>query len=521
MFINEKNATRYTLYVMLLSFIGRFAIGKWTGLGIGESYYYGGARILSLSYFDQPPFFMWVSGILMRVFGETSLVLRLPALVSFFGTSWIIFLITKKLFNKVAGFYAVLFISISGVFVLAGTWFQPDAFLMFFWVCYVYCLIQIIFLHKEEVKANLKTIYYWFVLSGIALGLTILSKYHAIFLVIGLFLFISTNKNYRHWLIHPGLYLSIFISLLFAIPIFIWNYEHHFASFLFQGSRALDGGNFKIHFDWFFRSILGQSLWLLPWIWVPLIMELIKSFKLRQVNSTYAFCFWLAITPIVFFTIITLWADLQYHFHWQAPGYMMLFIPLGKMIQEKLEGESKYRLIIKRWIIGSVAFTVIAFSFLAIHMQTGFWTWYGPKWIAMHTGGGAYDATMDGYDYTDLKDVFSNNGWLKDPNLFVGTTKWWMSGKVDWALKGNKDIICFNQDARNYIYFSNEKNLIGKNAIVITKGEDPAIKNVIPYCDSLKQIQGVEIKRSGVSELTLNLYYCKNFHNIENLPYTK
>lgn len=519
MLITEKNAAKYTLGIIFLAFIGRFLIAAFTGLGIGESYYYGGARMLSLSYFDQPPLFMWLSGILMRIFGETSLVLRMPALLMFMGTSWLLFLITKKLFSVIAGFYSVLFINISGVFVLAGTWFQPDAPLMFFWLCYVYCLIQIIFIQKKELKNNKAWAYYWWIMSGIALGLTILSKYHAIFLVIGLVLFLITSKNYRYWLWHPGLYLSIIISLFFAIPVFIWNYQHHFASFLFQGSRALDGGAFNIHFDWFFRSILGQSLWILPWIWVPLIIELFKAFKLRKINSTYSFCFWMAITPIIFFTVVTLWADLQYHFHWQAPGYMMLFIPLGKMIQDKLNEGIKYAKIIKRWIKWSVWFTVVVFTILALHMQTGFWTWYGPKWISVHTGGGAYDATMDGYDYNDLKDIFIKNGWLHDDNLFVGTTKWWMSGKVDWALKGNKDIICFNKDARNYAYFSDPKNLLAKNAIIVTKGDDPTIVNVMPYCSSLDRMQDVVIKRSEVPELNLQLYYCSNFHNIEKLPY--
>ena len=519
--LTENNATRYTLWVILAAFIFRFFIAKDTGLGIGESYYFGGARVLALSYYDQPPFFMWLSGGLMRIFGETNLVLRLPALFMFSGTSWILFLITRKFFGAAAGFYSVLLISISGVFFLSGTWFQPDAPLMFFWICYVYCLTQIIFLPKnfKSVDPGLRRddnvgVYSWWMLSGLALGFTILSKYHAIFLVIGLFLFLITSKQSKHWLSHPGLYLSIIISLIVALPVFIWNFEHHFASFVFQGGRALSGGgHFQLHFDWFFRSILGQSLWITPWIWVPLILQLFKSYKLRNTDYRYGFCFWMALTPIVFFTVVTLWADLQYHFHWQAPGYMMLYIPLGQMVVERMQLNAKWHTIMRRWLTFTITFTSFVFIVLAVHTQTGFWTWYGPKWMGRTANGVNYDQTMEGYDYTDLMPVFEKNGWLTDPNIFVGVNHWWLSGKVDWALKGKKDVVCFDRDARNYMYFSDPNKLVGKDAIIISRGEDKAlIPSIKPFCTTFTRLPDVAIMRSNVDEVDMQLYKCTNFH---------
>lgn len=513
--ITPENAGKCTLLLIAIAFIFRFCIATWTGLGIGESYYFGGARILSLSYYDQPPFFMWLSGILMRIFGETTLVLRLPALFMFSGTSWILYLISKKFWSSVAGFYTVLLISISGVFFLSGTWFQPDAPLMFFWICYVYSLIQIIFMDKAELKLannNLKA-YSWWIMSGLALGFTILSKYHAIFLVIGLFLFLVNSNKSKHWLAHPGLYLSILISLIVALPVFIWNYEHHFASFLFQGGRALDSGKFHLHFDWFFRSILGQSLWITPWIWVPLILQLFKSYKLRNIDYRYGFCFWMALTPIVFFTVVTLWADLQYHFHWQAPGYMMLYIPLGKMVQDRLMESERWRTIMNRWLAFTVVFTSFIFIVLAVHTQTGFWTYYGPKWMGRMANGVNYDQTMEGYDYNDLMTTFKQNGWLDNPNIFVGTTHWWMSGKVDWALKGKKDVVCFDHDSRNYMYFADPTKLIGKDAIIISRGRDDTLMtNVAPFCDKFIALPDVAIMRSNVDEVDLSIHKCKNFH---------
>ena len=510
--INSTNAKQFTLAIILITFIFRFLIAKYTGLGIGESYYFGGARILELSYYDQPPLFMWLSGILMRIFGETNLVLRLPALFMFSGTSWLLFKTTEKIFDRISGFYAVLLISFSGVFFLSGVWFQPDAPLMFFWMAYVYALTQIIFIGNTNIKSNKNKIYLWWIISGILLGFTILSKYHAIFLIIGLFLFLINSKQSKHWLKHPGLYLSILVSFIVSLPVLIWNLEHHFASFLFQGGRAFSNDGLKIHFDWFFRSILGQSLWITPWIWLPLIFQLKKSFNLRNVNPAYGFCFWLALTPIVFFTVVTLWADLQYHFHWQAPGYMMLYIPLGKMASDCIIKNAKWQKIISRWLISSVIVTSSILILLAVHMQTGFWTWYGPKWLANKASHINYDQTMEGYDYNDLMTTFQKNGWINNPNIFVGTIHWWMSGKVDWALKGKKDVVCFDSDARNYMYFSDPNQLVGKDAIIINRDKNQFPTQVLPFCDTLTRLPDVAIIRSGIDEVHLELYKCTNFH---------
>ena len=519
--ITNENAARYTFFFIIAALLFRAILANYTGFGIGESYYFGGARVLELSYVDQPPLFMWLSGLLMRVLGETTLVLRLPALLFLSGTSWILFLMTRRFFNAAAGFYAVFFLNLSGVFFLSGVWFQPDAPLLFFWMAYAYCLTQIIFIDKSERgRSSQKTFYAWWILSGLMLGFTILSKYHAIFLVMGLFLFLITAPRSRHWLFHPGIYLSLLISLLIASPIFIWNAQHHWISFLFQGDRALNHGVFHLHLDWFFRSFLGQALWILPWIWVPLVLQLFKAYVLRNKDPYYGFCFWMALTPVVFFTVVTLWADLQYHFHWQAPGYMMLYILLGKMVSDRITQNERWHRRIRRWLIFTLVFTVGVFSILALHMQTGFWTAYGPKVLSTRLEHRQipYDPTMDGYDFTDLMTAFEKRGWLHDPNIAVGTTSWIMTGKIDWALKGKKEIVSFDQDSRNYMYFFDPDKVVGKNLIIVTWDRgDFATTSIAPFCEKFTRLPDVEITRHGVNELNLWIYECHHFHLGKNV----
>ncbi len=523
--LTEANARSFTIILIVVTFFIRLLIAAYTGLGNGESYYFRGAIHLDWSYFDQPPLFFWLGGASIRIFGLNNFGLRFPTVLLFAGTSWYLFLLTRKLFNAAAGFWAVVVMNLSALFTVGvACWYQPDGPLMFFWLLSTWYIIKVLGIGEPK-PLNPKTesgkVYRLWIIIGICMGLATLSKYHVLFLFAGVFMFIATNKKQRHWLTHPGPYLAIIITILMATPVIWWNYNHNWISFVWQGSRAGTRNEaFKIHFDWFLRSIAGQAAWLLPWIWFPTVRQLFIAYK-QRVQLIYSFTFWMAVLPIVFFTVLTLWADLQYHFHWQAPGYMMLFMPLGFAIDKALNSTDKKRVrLTRRWLNFSIYFTIITITVLGLHMVTGFWQSYGPKWV-VSLGGGEIDPTIQGVDYNDIMTRFEKEGWIKNNKVFAGSTRWWLAGKVDWALKGKKDIVCFNRDARNLAFLVDPKTLIGKDAVLI--GEAHAYNETVyddakPFFDSITRLPDIPIIRGGVVEEHLQVYYCKNFHQAAASP---
>src|SRR6187402_607978 len=522
--LTEANARSFTIALIVITFFIRLLIAAYTGLGNGESYYFRGAIHLDWSYFDQPPLFFWLGGLSIRIFGLNNFGLRLPTVLLFAGTSWYLFLITKKLFNAAAGFWAVVVMNLSALFTIGvACWYQPDGPLMFFWLLSTYYIIKVLGIGEEQTLApNSRKVYWLWVVIGICMGLATLSKYHVLFLFAGVFLFIATNKKQRHWLTHPGPYLAIVITIIMAFPVIWWNYKHNWISFVWQGSRAGTRNEaFKIHFDWFFRSIGGQAAWLLPWIWFPTVRQLFIAYK-QRLQAIYSFTFWMAVLPIVFFTVLTLWADLQYHFHWQAPGYMVLFMPLGFAIDKALNNnaDQKRQRLTRRWLNSSMYFTVITIIVLGLHMVTGFWQNYGPKWV-VSLGGGKIDPTIQGVDYDDVMTRFEKEGWIKNDKVFAGSTRWWLAGKVDWALKGKKDIICFNRDPRNLAFLVDPKTLIGKDAVIIGEAhayDETIYDDATPFFDSITKLKDIPIIRAGVVEEHLQVYYCKNFHQAAKSP---
>jgi hypothetical protein len=519
-----ERSTIYTLLLIIITLLSRLVIISFTGLGVGESSYFRSAKYLQLSYLEHPPLFFWIGGLAIRLLGENTFALRLPTVLMFAGTSWFLYQIGKRLFSVWAGFFAVLLVNISFVFTVSvACWFQPDAPLMFFWTACIYCIIQTI--HPLEdyhtaivLRKNYKTYFGW-ILVGITLGFASLSKYHIIFLIIGVFVFFLSHKEQRHWIWHPGPYIALLISFIFSLPVFIWNSQNDWISFVNRVSRAGSAGAFTLHFDWFFSDIAGQAVWLLPWIWVPLVWQIPK---LPRAGKASSFCFWTAIFPILFFTLVALWRNPQGHFHWPAPGYMMLFIPLGSSVEKRFfSAEEDYSTTIF-WLVTSAILTVFIVALLTVHMTTGIWTYYGPKWGA-HKFANKPDPTMDGVDYDDVRIRFEKEGWLRKNNLFVGATRWWLAGKVDWALRAKKDFIVFNSDPLNYAFFSNPEKLKDYDAIVISRNHERTIKEVVEkFFNKVERLKDIEIVRAGVSEISLQVYYCTAFRlpvqSMEHIP---
>ena len=123
------------------------------------------------------------------------LALRVPFIALFAGTTWLLFLLGKRLFGAWAGFWAALLLNLSPIFTLSvGLFFQPEGPLMFFWVACAWCLAHVL------LGAPARRALGWWAAAGAMLGLGMLSKYAAVLLVAGAGLYVLTRREQRHWL---------------------------------------------------------------------------------------------------------------------------------------------------------------------------------------------------------------------------------------------------------------------------------------------------------------------------------
>ena len=87
------------------------------------------------------------------------------------------------------------------------------------------------------------------IVAGVFAGLAMLSKYHGVFVLAGTFLFLLTSPPHRKWLLRPGPYVGAAIAIAMFAPVIIWNREHGWTSFVFQGTRATGRGGIHLGFD--------------------------------------------------------------------------------------------------------------------------------------------------------------------------------------------------------------------------------------------------------------------------------
>ncbi len=499
------------LWLIVVGSLARLAAAWNGGLCWGESYHFSSALRPSLSYFDHPPLSILLGSLSLALTGEVGpLVLRWPFIALFAGTTWLMFLLGRRLFGRWPGFYAALLLNLSPVFSLSvGIFLQPDGPLMFFWLACVWCLAHLL------VGPPAARPLAWWAAAGAMLGLALLSKYQALLLVVGAGMWVLTRRDQRRWLAHPGPYLALAIAALLFSPVLAWNAQHRWASFLFQSTRGLDdyGG---LHLGWVLWNVGGQSLELLPWIWAALVVELVRSFGCRASQPQRPFIAWLAVTPIVLFTAVAAYASAgQAHFHWGMAGYILLFLPLGDTVHRGLaRGSAFYR----RALAATAVIAPLVLIVAVTHTTTG---WLNRLRLSEALAR-VEDPTLECIDFTGLERAFAERGLLGRSDVFVFSDWWFRTGKVDYALKGKLPVLAFNaRDPRGFAFFDRSERWLGKDGILVTT--KTSAKEVADhygrYFARISPLGEVAVGRGGRTEMTLYLYRCEELQTPYPRPY--
>ena len=263
------------------------------------------------------------------------------------------------MYGPLAGFLAALALNLTGYYGLAASTFAlPDGPLLFFWLLTIDRLMI-------AIEAPGQTVPWVWV--GLAWGGAMLSKYHAVFLPAGTFLFLLLNPSMRRLLKRPGPYLAIGLGLLVFSPVVFWNARHGWVSFLFQGGRAV--GGLVPRPGYLATAILAQAAYLFPWIWVPLIIilwQMVRNWKrLESSHEQLAVC--LAALPLGVFTAVACFRPVLPH--WGLIGLASLFPTLGRSWQRQLTSRPR---VTSRWLAVERVFPIVLLGLTIVEHHTGF-----------------------------------------------------------------------------------------------------------------------------------------------------
>ena len=500
-----------TGWLIALTALLRLLVAATGHLCYGESYYFAYVRRPSLSYFDHPPLSFWLGSLSVRLLGNPGpLALRLPFVLMFAATTWLFFLIGRRLFGAWPGFYATLLMNAAPAFSLrVGFWLGPEGPLMLFWLACIWCLIELLL--TEPVPHPFR----WWGAAGLMLGLGLLSKYLMGLLLPTVALYVMSRPDLRRWLLRPGPYLALLVALLVVTPVLVWNAQHGWISLLWQGQRGVAFRGIRL--DRMLWNVAGQSIELLPWLWIGLVGELGRILLTwRTAGPERRFIGCLAALPILLFTGIAAYAPIGNHFYWGMVGYLLLFLPLGETVHRALERGS---LLARRWLRASVILGLAVMTIAVTHTATG-WLKAVPSALARPFVG-LPDPTLECIDWTELQEALAARGILDRRHLFLFTDRWFRSGKVEYALRGAMPVLCLHGDPRGWAFFERSEGWVGQEGILITEKTD--LKQVADaygsYCAGIDPMPPVVISRGGRPEVTLHLYRCKRLLRPYPRPY--
>lgn len=302
--------------VLLLGLAARLLLALILPPGYDEAYYQFYGLHPALSYFDHPAavgLWSWISDHL----GGQLLALRLPCLISYtVALTWMSGA-TERWFGRQAALRAVLLGSLSPLlFACGGLLLLPDSPLLLT----IAALMRWLADQPQPLPLRARD----GVILGLILGLMTLGKYHALLILLGLLGFSLSRSSSRRLWATPWPWLAGLIWALISAPLWLWNLDHQWVSFLFQGARTTAQPGF--HLEGSLLFLLTQALLVFPTIALPLGLGLMPRRRPDRMTQERQLLRWLALPQLLVFLFLA--GRMQVLSSWLVPCWFLL-LPLA------------------------------------------------------------------------------------------------------------------------------------------------------------------------------------------------
>ena len=245
-FVKNLKFAQIWIIALVLKIIG----AVWLPFANDEAYYWTWGHHVQLSYFDHPGMVGWLFwlGSFVENFGNAA---RLPGVLLAHVTLLIWREILKPYLDEKQMNFWLIFMLCSPFFGIGSLIVTPDIPLLFFWSLSLLILLRLL----ENPRASL------YLAFGASLGLGFCSKYLIVLFVPIALIWLAASGEWRkvRWIYAP---LTIVTGLVFCFPVLYWNYQHEWASFVFQLNHGL--AQEKRSLSWPIEYVAGQIGILFP-----------------------------------------------------------------------------------------------------------------------------------------------------------------------------------------------------------------------------------------------------------------
>ncbi|MEY9879761.1 4-amino-4-deoxy-L-arabinose transferase-like glycosyltransferase [Bradyrhizobium sp. USDA 328] len=225
-----------------------------------EAYYWTWSKETALSFLDHPPGIAWMIRLSTAILGDTALGVRFGGIVAMLVTQLLLADIVRRLTHDArAIMFAVLMPEAALYYGLLMAKVAPDVAMIPFAVAMMWSLVRL----AQGGDGR------WWLAAGLFAGLSMLSKFTAIMFAPAVAAFLLVPDWRWRWLRSPYPYLAVLVAIAAFSPVLIWNAQHDWASFRFQGVRAT--ANYGISL----RTIgdyIGLQFGLVGFVMLPVVL---------------------------------------------------------------------------------------------------------------------------------------------------------------------------------------------------------------------------------------------------------
>jgi hypothetical protein len=416
-----------------------------------EAYHWNFARHLDWGYYDHPPMIAWAIAAGRLAFGDTSFGIRAVPLLFSLGTTALLARMARRFYGDAAAAWAVLLFTFAPVALPVSEAGFPDSPLLFFWALAMTLV-------RRAIEGGGGR---WWLAAGAALGGAMLSKYTAIFLVPSVFLYLALSARDRRWLATPWPYLAGAAALAVFSPVIYWNWQHEWASFLFQSRGRLEESRgfrprYALQFAW--TQPLAYFALALPLLGAALVRLLRAPRPEEQFLRACLLPILLAFGAIAFVR--------PAHVLWPLPGYLGLIVVMAGVAGE---GTGAIGCWYGRLRGGFVAVSAVALLAGGIHLH-----WFLP-WLSPIQGPYGWEQVAD--RARDLrKDLPASAFYLALGRKYTCTSQLAYRLNLPAEVHGANLI---GEPALQYGYWADPRQFEGREAVVVVEGDEDKSRETV------------------------------------------
>jgi 4-amino-4-deoxy-L-arabinose transferase-like glycosyltransferase len=210
----------------------RAMMAAWLPLSADEAYYWLWSRHLAAGYYDHPPVIAYLIRAGTLLFGDSEFGVRFGGVILSVLTSWFVWQAARAILrDEIRAALAALLFNLTlmiGVEMLAVT---PDTPSITAAAAFLFCLA------KLQATGDGR----WWLWTGVAAGLGLLSKYSGFFVGAGGLFWLLTSSSARPWLKTVWPWAGGALAVLIFLPNLWWQAQHQWMTFVFQFGRVTDG----------------------------------------------------------------------------------------------------------------------------------------------------------------------------------------------------------------------------------------------------------------------------------------